>query len=916
MIKANNTLFPIVDKNEEFQKIYNNTIEKVNYINNKYSALHNNVNCETLDPMIKQMNNFVLALTENTKLEEYLSFKLLIQEIEKKLLECDHTGPIIPPIEPPVDPPVIPEPELEPTVINAILRNVNDNLMGSLIVGENEHLITSLDYELYRNNTRVEKITLISPDENVNFKTNTPGTYYFVCKYYWSNTYAEITSNTIVLEEEVILPPVIEGEFPAELPYSNLWAHTVNNNGNYEVTLNNTWGIIDSQVGVYLDNQLTEILATNYTAANKGSAKNTVAINKYPTNKDLKIVYKVTYVRDEKTNDKVVVYYKSTTGKIEIAVDGDSVRYCDYPQWNSEIEYGSATGKIVYHNGFHFRHTGWASKGDTPKTNGDWSPWTQVSAAEEAQINCTGHHVMDSVGKQPNAHLEPMDVSKVEGLGSPMEKMHITYTPEWGKWGGRKYTPKISPWNKISHMQYAFVDVIPDYTGDFITDKDDISHLAKSVRDVANGPGSLNVSPNIFDPGAAFSQYGGTNAFMTEFNDMSKKYPYVKPIASLGGWSRSGFFRDAAEDSRREYFVKRCIDFIREFNFVGIDIDWEFPCDRREGDLVDNKNDLGTPRGADDEEVLFTKLMQDLRKALDEAGKEDGKYYFLSCAIVSGKRHIEKSGIAVWHPTCDFISYMTYDVHGAFDTHSNHQSYLYQNSNEPQNITNPKGHAMSIQTLIDYVTSTYGVPVKKLTVGTPFYSRGWSGIFKPTTGWPTSMPGLYVGTTIDAASNGAKGCSAPGTMDGGRGAGVLPLNHLNKLIKGENVSVRTIDLNGPANPHAGTTLRGNDFKYYYDEAAQAPYLYNETAGIFYTFEDERSVYEKCQWVINNNLAGIISWDIAMDDYGIDMLSSEATTMYGSLYQAEHLLTSVIFDKFKTDTLKLNYLNRVSRFSNN
>jgi len=34
-------------------------------------------------------------------------------------------------------------------------------------------------------------------------------------------------------------------------------------------------------------------------------------------------------------------------------------------------------------------------------------------------------------------------VTKIEGLGTPMEKMHITYTPEWGKWGGRKYTPKI-----------------------------------------------------------------------------------------------------------------------------------------------------------------------------------------------------------------------------------------------------------------------------------------------------------------------------------------------------------------------------------------------------------------------------------------------------------------------------------------
>ncbi|MGL4970651.1 MAG: glycosyl hydrolase family 18 protein, partial [Cetobacterium sp.] len=345
-------------------------------------------------------------------------------------------------------------------------------------------------------------------------------------------------------------------------------------------------------------------------------------------NKDLKFVYKVTYVRDEKTNDKVVVYYKSTTGNIEIATPDGGVKYWNYPEWNPEIEYGSATGKIVFYQGFHFKHSGWASKGDSPKLNGDWSPWTKLSTAEEAAINCPGNHMMDSAGTAPNAHLEPMDITKVEGLGTPMEKMHITYTPEWGKWGGRKYTPKISPWNKISHMQYAFVDVIPDYTGSFFTDKDDISHLKRSAADAPNGT-NLKVSPNIFDPGAAFSAYGGTNAFMTEYNEMSRKYPYVKPIASLGGWSRSAFFRDAAQPNNMAHFVQRCIDFIREFNMVGIDIDWEFPCNRRDGDLVDSPNDLGSPRAADDEEFLFTNLMQALRVALDKAGEEDGKYYFL-----------------------------------------------------------------------------------------------------------------------------------------------------------------------------------------------------------------------------------------------------------------------------------------------
>ncbi|MGL4977718.1 MAG: glycosyl hydrolase family 18 protein, partial [Cetobacterium sp.] len=721
MKRTNNDLFPVVDREQEFQKIYNNTVEKVNYINNKYSTAHNGLNCEELDPLVEQMNNFVLNLTRVTKLEEYLSFKLLVQKILRLLGECDHE--VVPPV-------------LEPVVIKAILQNLNKKLVGELLTSENDHLITSVEYELYRNNARVEKVTTNTASSSANFISTEPGSYHFLAKYYWADKMKQITSNIVVIEEEVVVPPPVGGEFPTSLPYSNLWAHTVNSNGNYEITLNNTWGVIDSTFAVYLDGQLAEVLETKYTAGNKGSAKNTVSASKYPSNKDLKIVYRVTYVRDEKTNDKVVVYYKSTTGKMEIATPDGGVKYCNYPEWNSEIEYGAATNKIVFFGGAHFKHSGWASKGDGPKLNGDWSPWTKLSASEEAAINCPGNHMMDAAGTKPNAHLEPMNVSGVEGLGNPMEKMHITYSPEWGKWGGRKYTPKITPWGKISHMQYAFIDVIPDYTGNFFTDKDDISHLKRSASDAPNGT-NLKISPNIFDPGAAFSKYGGTNAFMTEYNEMSKKYPYVKPIASLGGWSRSAFFRDAAQPQNIEHFTKRCIDFIREFSFAGIDIDWEFPCNRREGDLLDSPNDLGSPRAADDEEFLFSNLMKALRTALDKAGKEDGKYYFLSCAIVSGKNHIQKSGIGVWHPTCDFISYMTYDVHGAFDPITNHQSYMFQNPAEPSAETNPNGNALAISDLITYVTSTYGVPAKKITVGTPFYSRGWSGIYKPTSGWPT-----------------------------------------------------------------------------------------------------------------------------------------------------------------------------------
>lgn len=802
MVKSNDILFPVITKEQEYTKVYNNSVKKVAEVNKRYNE-HKCTSHPELPELIAQMNNFLNNLSNQNSLEEYLGFKLLIQRIEKILDDCSGED---------IDPPV---------------------------------------------------------------------------------------------------PPTPDVDFPKNLPFSNLWAHTILNGSNYEMTLNNTWGIIAEKTAVYLDGTLFETFDTSFTAFNKGSAKNIVA-NKYDSNKDLKIVYKVTYVRDEATKDTVTVYYKSTTGVVEVATGDGAVKYCKYPQWNKDIEYGTATNKIYFNKGYHFRHTGWAGKNDEPTPNPGWSPWTQLTASEEVAINCPGNHKLDTKGVEVNAHLKPMNPAKVASVGYPMEKMHITYTPEWAKWA-RKYTPKMTPWSKISHMQYAFVDVRPDYTSSFNTDPDKLDHLAKSAADAPSGSGSYQVSPNIFDPAAAFSEYGGTNAFLIEFNDMSVKYPYTKPIASLGGWSRSAFFRDAASDSKRSYFVSRCVDFIRTFLMVGIDIDWEFPGDRRDGDKVDNSNDLGTPRGGSDEAVLFTLLMKDLRKALDKAGQEDGKYYFLSCAVSAGRKNIEKTGIADWHQACDFISYMTYDTHGAFDKTTNHQSYLYQNPLEPQNITNPENHAMAISDLVKYIKNTYGISSKKLTVGSPFYSRGWSGIFKPTSGWVIpENPGLYATTNINSSD--ARGCAAPGTLDGGRGAGILPLNHLNKLISGGDLQVKTLDTEREPNPYASTTLYGKEFKYYYDSNAQAPYLYNESKGIFYTFEDERSLDVKCQWIIDNDVAGLITWDIGMDDYGVDITNiAEAQAAYKGLNQAEHLLTSTIFDKFKSNPSRQRYLNRVAKF---
>ena len=57
---------------------------------------------------------------------------------------------------------------------------------------------------------------------------------------------------------------------------------------------------------------------------------------------------------------------------------------------------------------------------------------------------------------------------------------------------------------------------------------------------------------------------------------------------------------------------------------------------------------------------------------------------------------------------------------------------------------------------------------------------------------------------------------------------------------------------------------GQDVEYGFDETAQAPYLLDKTNGYFITYDDERSITAKCNYAVNQKIAGIMIWDIGQD----------------------------------------------------
>jgi chitinase len=62
-------------------------------------------------------------------------------------------------------------------------------------------------------------------------------------------------------------------------------------------------------------------------------------------------------------------------------------------------------------------------------------------------------------------------------------------------------------------------------------------------------------------------------------------------------------------------------------------------------------------------------------------------------------------------------------------------------------------------------------------------------------------------------------------------------------------------------------LTQHGYKSYWDEKAKAPYLFNDSTKVFITYDDERSVKYKCQYVKEHKMGGVMFWEYSSDPKG-------------------------------------------------
>lgn len=399
----------------------------------------------------------------------------------------------------------------------------------------------------------------------------------------------------------------------------------------------------------------------------------------------------------------------------------------------------------------------------------------------------------------------------------------VVYFPNWGIYNSahRSITVGMMPWDKITVINHAFFEV-------------DSSFKLASTDTFAD-----------FDKMMDHSEGWDTNQLRGHFGEYKyykNLYPNVKIIISVGGWTRGqNFHAMAATSSSRAVFIQSVIDFLKKYPFIdGIDLDWEYPGVNRAADPND-QYDKGCPGGPEDKQN-FTSLLREIRQAYNNNGLS-GK--LLTIAAPSGYDKLELQEPNVYAQYLDWLNVMTYDMHGAWETTTNHQSPLYANPNDPSgtspiDIKNRYNTDSAMKTL----QQVYKIPAEKLYVGTPYYSRGWKGV----TG---GVNGMY-GNATGAATGSWDNPQSPG--------GQYPYFTL-KTMENQNGYIK-----------------------YRDDTTKTPWLYNASQGIVLSYEDTTSLSARCDYINSNGYGGLIVWEISGDTSNYEMTSLAFQKLIGSNVQ--------------------------------
>lgn len=360
----------------------------------------------------------------------------------------------------------------------------------------------------------------------------------------------------------------------------------------------------------------------------------------------------------------------------------------------------------------------------------------------------------------------------------PEDEVRVGYFSAWSVYD-RNFHVMDMPLEMLTHVNYAFANIA---SGECV--------LGDSYADIDRAyPG------DSWDSGALRGSFG-------QLARAKAAHPHLRTLLSVGGWTWSRDFSDAAlTEASRQRFARSCVELAARYGFDGVDIDWEFPVS---GGLESN---VRRP----EDKANYVLLLQALRQELEARASRDARAepYLLTIAVGAGPEPLNNLDLPAMAAVLDWINVMTYDFHGAWANVTGHNAPMVAVAGEPAGF----GVTHSIE---GYRAG--GVPASKLVLGVPFYGRSWNG-----------------------ATSGLRG-PATGAGPGSWENGVLEWKDL-----------------------AANYLTNGRFSQGFDDVAQAPYLHDAASGVFISYDDPRSLAIKRDYGRRMGLRGFMIWEMNSDD---------------------------------------------------
>ncbi len=271
--------------------------------------------------------------------------------------------------------------------------------------------------------------------------------------------------------------------------------------------------------------------------------------------------------------------------------------------------------------------------------------------------------------------------------------------------------------------------------------------------------------------------------------------PKLKVLYSVGGWVWSDQFSHvAAFDASRKTFASACVQLMKEHSFDGVDLDWEYPGQRAEDNAF---------RPSDKEN--FTLLLAEIRRALDEQGKQDSTHYLLTIATGADQPYINHTDLGEAQKHLDFINVMCYDYYHGWHYQTGHHANLLPSDKEKF------GGNSGLKAIERHMAA--GVPAEKLVMGIPFYGRQWEKV-----------------------SPGNSGLYQPAMATG------MIVAYWDIVEK----------------------LKSGKYEKLYDESAKASYLWNPEDSIFISWETPAEIAQKAAFIKEKGLGGAMFWEYSLD----------------------------------------------------